>query len=251
MQRTVRCSHIGEDGLMRNSAIIDFMQDCSLKHLDNEPVMAPFFREAGCIMFLISRQIDIIKKPPLDENVTIKTWTYELNRLYGFRNTVIYDQSGETIVKSIAGGCFINAQNMRTMKVSQETIDRVTLEPKLDSISYTSRKIALPDCKPQTFEPVRINRCFIDMNRHVNNARYLDITDEFLPDRAKVKRIRCEYKQPVVRESVVIPKVYVGSDIITVDLTSTEGKSYAIVEYTLLMPDKSKSEQAVDKVEIL
>ncbi len=233
MKRTVRCSQIGEDGMMRNSALVDFLQDCSLKHLENEPVMTPYFKQTGCIMFLISRQLDIIKKPKLDDSVTVKTWCYELNKLYGFRNTVIYGEDGEILVKSIAGGCFINSQTMRTMKVPQETIDRVKLEAKLEDIEYTSRKITLPDCEPQVFEPVKINRCFIDMNRHVNNARYLDITDEFLPDDAQIKRIRCEYKLPVQRNSIVIPNVYTSDNILTVDLTTPEGKSYAIAEYTL------------------
>lgn len=233
MKRTVRCSQIGEDGKMRCSALVDFLQDCSLKHLENEPVMTPYFKETGCIMFLISRQLDIVRKPQLDENVTIKTWCYELNRLYGFRNTVIYGENGEILVKSIAGGCFINASTARAMKVPKEIIDRVQLEPKLEDIEYTSRKITLPDCEPQVFEPVKINRCYIDMNKHVNNARYLDITDEYLPDDADVKRIRSEYKMPVRRDSIVIPKVYTSGDIITVDLTDTDGKSYATAEYTL------------------
>ena len=233
MKRTVRCSQIGEDGLMRNSALVDFLQDCSHKHLHSEPVMSPYFRETDCIMFLISRQLDIVRKPQLDDNVTVRTWCYELNRLYGFRNTVIYDENGEILIKSIAGGCFINSRTMRTTKVPQETIDRVILEPKLEDIEYTSRKIILPDCEPQVFEPVRINRCFIDMNHHVNNARYLDMTDEYLPEDAAVKRIRSEYKMPVQRSSIVIPKVYRSADLLTVDLTDPDSKTYAVVEYTL------------------
>ena len=232
-KRTVRCSQIGEDGTIRNSALIDFLQDCSLKHLESEPVMAPYFKETGCIMFLISRQLDIVKKPKLDDKVTVKTWCYELGRLYGFRNTVIYDENGEILVKSIAGGCFIDSHTMRATKVPKETIDRVQLEAKLEDIEYLPRKITLPDCEPQVFEPVHISRCYIDMNRHVNNARYLDITDEYLPDGADIRRIRSEYKMPVQRDSVVIPKVYKSGNIITVDLTDTGGKSYAAAEYTL------------------
>ena len=233
MNRTVRCSQIGEDGLMRNSAVVDFLQDCSLKHLDNEPVMAPYFRETGNIMFLISRQLDILRKPSLDEEVTVKTWTYELNRLYGFRNTVICGEGGEILVKSIAGGCFINKATMRTTKVPQETIDMVKLEQKLDNMEYLPRKITLPDCRPLVREPVAINRCYIDMNRHVNNARYLDITDEYLPEGAQVKRIRSEYKLPVKRDSIIIPKIYERGNILTVDLSDPNGKSCTIVEYTL------------------
>ena len=71
------------------------------------------------------------------------------------------------------------------------------------------------------------------MNRHVNNARYLDITDEYLPEGAQVKRIRSEYKLPVKRDSIIIPKIYERGNILTVDLSDPNGKSCTIVEYTL------------------
>ena len=103
---------------------------------------------------------------------------------------------------------------------------------RIDRDGYAAAS-ASGDCEPQVFEPVHISRCLIDMNSHVNNARYLDITDEFLPDGAEISRVRCEYKMPVQRDSVVIPKVYKSGNIITVDLTDTGGKSYAAAEYTL------------------
>ena len=61
--------------------------------------------------------------------------------------------------------------------------------------------------------------------------RYME--HEYLPDGADIRRIRSEYKMPVQRDSVVIPKVYKSGNIITVDLTDTGGKSYAAAEYTL------------------
>ena len=89
MERNVNCSNIGADGVMKNSAIIDFLQDCSVLHLDTHPVMSPFFEKEKCVMFLVSRQLDIIRRPGYQEKVKIKTWTYELKRMYGYRNTVI------------------------------------------------------------------------------------------------------------------------------------------------------------------
>ncbi len=62
-------------------------------------------------------------------------------------------------------------------------------------MEYLPRKIALPDTKPQVYEDIPVLKCYIDMNEHVNNARYLDITDEFVENESAVKRIRVEYKK--------------------------------------------------------
>lgn len=91
MKRTVNCSQIGSHGIIRNSCLVDLLQDCSVIHLDTHPVMSPFFEKENCVMFLVSRQLDIVRRPEQNEKLTVKTWTYELKRMYGYRNTVIYD----------------------------------------------------------------------------------------------------------------------------------------------------------------
>jgi FHS family L-fucose permease-like MFS transporter len=49
-------------------------------------------------MFLVSRQLDIVRRPEQNEKLTVKTWTYELKRMYGYRNTVIYDENGAEVL---------------------------------------------------------------------------------------------------------------------------------------------------------
>lgn len=179
MKRTVNCSQIGSHGIIRNSCLVDLLQDCSVIHLDTHPVMSPFFEKENCVMFLVSRQLDIVRRPEKNEKLTVKTWTYELKRMYGYRNTVIYDENGDICVKSIASGAFMDKTSQRPIKAPQELVNRVKLYPKLD-MEYFPRKIALPDTEPQVYEDILVLKCYIDMNEHVNNARYLDITDGVL-----------------------------------------------------------------------
>ena len=54
MKRTVNCSQIGSHGIIRNSCLVDLLQDCSVIHLDTHPVMSPFFEKENCVMFLVS-----------------------------------------------------------------------------------------------------------------------------------------------------------------------------------------------------
>lgn len=230
MERNVNCSNIGADGVMKNSAIIDFLQDCSVLHLDTHPVMSPFFEKEKCVMFLVSRQLDIIRRPGYQEKVKIKTWTYELKRMYGYRNTVIYGEDGKPCITAIASGAFMDKTTQRPIKVPQELVDRVTLYPKLD-MEYLPRKIALPDTEPQHVKNINVLKCFIDMNRHVNNARYIDIADEFINNESSVKRIRVEYKKPLKHDDFVKALIYPEDNSQIVVLADENDKPYCVVEY--------------------
>ena len=68
MKRTVNCSQIGSHGIIRNSCLVDLLQDCSVIHLDTHPVMSPFFEKENCVMFLVSRQLDIVRRPEQNES---------------------------------------------------------------------------------------------------------------------------------------------------------------------------------------
>lgn len=232
MSRTVNCSNIGMDGKIKNSSIVDFLQDCSIFHLDSHPVLSPFFEKENCVMFLVSRQIDILKLPEYHEKVTLKTWTYEMKRMYGYRNTIIYGENGEPLIKSVAAGAFMDKETQRPRKITQELMDKIKLYPKAD-MEYLPRKILIPDIQPEIYEPVHIMKCHIDMNRHVNNARYIDITDEYLPDSAEIKRLRIEYKIPLKIGATAIPKVYKTENVVTVDITDGQGRTCCTAEYTL------------------
>lgn len=231
-ERKIYCSLFGENDEVLNSRLVDLLQDVSNMHLMTHPVLASFFEETGSVMFLTNRQVDIIRRPRYGERVLTKTWTYELNRMYGFRNTIIVGEDGELCVKSIAGGAFMDIANGRPMRVSADLVSQVKIHDKLD-MEYLPRKIAIPDCAPALTSRVSIRKSDIDMNLHVNNARYLDITDELFEDCDKAKRIRVEYKVPLKRGDAVFGDVYTTDSGCVVCLRDENGKPYCTVEYTL------------------
>lgn len=232
MERTVFCSHLGGDGALRNSMLIDYLQDTSSRHLETHPVLADFFEKEDCVMFLVSRQVDIRRRPVYGEKLRIMTRTYELNRMYGYRNTVIYGEDGEACVYSSAGGAFMNTQTLKPMRVPAELIDRVRMYERMDKMEYLPRKIALPDIQPELTSQVMIRKCDIDMNEHVNNARYLDIADEYVENCSSVKRLRIEYKQPVKKDDAITAAVYRSENSSIIVLENASGKQCCVLEYS-------------------
>lgn len=231
MQRQVYCSHLGAGSVVKNSLIVDYLQDTSNLHLETHPVLAPYFKANNCVMFLISRQVDIIRRPLYGEVVTVKTGAYELNKSYGFRNTVIYDSNGEAIVKSIAGGAFMSTETGRPMRVPAEIIEQVEKFEKIE-MEYLPRKIALPARQPARTCPVKLRRSDIDMNDHVNNARYFDIADDLIDDPLKATRLRAEYKIPVKLEDDIQASIYSYDGKQAVALNDSEGRQHCILEYS-------------------
>ena len=228
MKRTVECSDIGSDSTVRNSSILDYLQDCAFLHLDSHPVMSLYFEKEQVCMFLVSRQTEIIRRPRFKEQLTVKTWTCELKRMYGFRNTLIYDADGKVLVKSYESGAFMDMRTQRPIKAPQELIEKVSLYPKAD-MDYASRKISVPEIQPAVYPDISILKCYIDMNKHVNNARYIDITDEYVDAPDSVKQIRVEYKAPIRPDSKVHAEVIKHDNSVFVKLCG--GSVYCIVEY--------------------
>jgi acyl-ACP thioesterase len=67
----------------------------------------------------------------------------------------------------------------------------------------------------------------------MNNAKYVMVAEEYLPENAVVKEIRIEYKNAAVLGDRMIPRVTLADDSVTVVLVDENGKAYATVLFLL------------------
>ena len=76
---------------------------------------------------------------------------------------------------------------------------------------------------------VTVPKYFIDTNNHMNNAKYVMVAEEYLPEDFSVKEIRVEYKKAAVLGDILVPRVTIKENEAIVVLVDTEGKTYATV----------------------
>ena len=76
---------------------------------------------------------------------------------------------------------------------------------------------------------MRVARHHIDTNHHVNNAQYVEIAREVLPERMRIRELRAEYKKAALLGDVIIPRMSCADDVYTVALCDGEGAPYALV----------------------
>jgi acyl-ACP thioesterase len=206
------------------------MQDCSEMWIDSEPGVKEYFVAQNMAQLLASRQVEIIRVPEYKEELTVTTSVYGMKPMFGFRNTYIYDAEGKPCYKTWSMGAFVDKANGKLKRVDDATIASMTLEPQLE-MNYGDRRIILPREGGETQEPHKVLRADIDYNKHMNNANYVRIAMELLPENFEVKCLRVEYRVAAKLGDVLVPVVYNVEGRFIVALSVGDDVS-AIIEFS-------------------
>ena len=203
----VTTSTCDSEGRLKLYSALQMMQDCSEMWIDSEPGVKEYFVAQNMAQLLASRQVEIIRVPEYKEELTVTTSVYGMKPMFGFRNTYIYDAEGKPCYKTWSMGAFVDKANGKLKRVDDATIASMTLEPQLE-MNYGDRRIILPREGGEAQESYKVLRADIDYNKHMNNANYVRIAMELLPENYEVKCLRVEYRVAAKLGDVLVPVVY-------------------------------------------
>lgn len=227
----VTTSACDSDGRLKLYSALQMMQDCSEMWIDTEPGVKQFFTEQNMAQLLASRQVEVVRVPDFKEELTVTTSVYGMKPMFGFRNTFIYDAEGKPCYRTWSMGAFVDKSNGKLKRVDDATMASMTLEPQLE-MNYGDRRIAVPKEGGQSLLPIPVMKADIDYNRHVNNANYIRIAMEFLPEGFQVAGLRVEYRVAAKLGDTLLPTLYrLTEDTILVTL-SIGNEVSAIAEFT-------------------
>ena len=230
----VGASHADENGLLKLTSALDFIQDCELFWLETAPALTEFFSECGAAMVLAFRKVDIPRMPGYGECLTVSTAVYYYKDYYGYRTTNIYDGQGNPCVKTWGVGVMIDTGSGCLRKVPAEVAARVKMDdpPGFDP---PSRRILPPDAPPESLAGIPVRPDYIDINKHVNNVRYIDAVTPLLPPGFTASALRVEYKTAAKLGGTLYPVRRVSPEGVThIALNNERGRPYAAMEFTPL-----------------
>lgn len=225
----VTTSACDSEGRLKLYSALQMMQDCSEMWIDTEQGVKQFFSEQNMAQLLATRQVEVIRVPEYKEELTVTSSVYEMKPMFGFRNTFIYDADGLPCYKTWSMGAFVDKATGKLKRVDDATIASMHLEPKLD-MTYGDRRIKLPQEGGEMCAPIPVMRADIDYNRHVNNANYIRMAMELLPEDFVINGLRVEYRIAAKLGDTLVPVIYQNDNVITVSLLIGEEVS-AIIEF--------------------
>ena len=225
----VRYSETGENGRLSSRGMIDYMQDCSTFHSADVGVGVEVLEARHKAWMLSSWQILIDRWPRLGERIVIGTWHNESRGIYGYRNFVLRTQEGESLARAGSAWFLYDLDQGTPVRVEAEDIAAYgTPEPKLE-LPAAPRRIKLPEAYEER-EPVRILRHHLDSNHHVNNAQYVEMVRELIPEELTVREIRAEYRKAAILGDVLYPRLCKdGENVWVAALCGREGEACASV----------------------
>lgn len=226
----VTTSTCDSEGRLKLYSALQMMQDCSEMWIDSEPGVKQYFADQNMAQLLATRQVEIIRVPEYKEELTVTSTVYDMKPMFGFRNTFIYDAQGNPCYKTWSMGAFVDKVAGKLKRVDQTTIASMNLEPQLE-MNYRDRRIILPKQGGDMLEPVKVLRADIDYNKHMNNANYVRMAMELLPESMVVRGMRVEYRVAAKLGDILTPTMYQIDDGFIVSLSVNDEVS-AIVEFT-------------------
>ncbi|MCD7834880.1 MAG: thioesterase [Lachnospiraceae bacterium] len=224
----IRFSEVGQDRRLTKVSLVDYFQDCSTFHSEECGIGIDCLDAHGCVWMILFWQIDIQRLPLLGEHVITRTWPYDFQAFYGYRNFALLDEREQFLAKANSVWALIDRKTERPMRVLPEVANGYGLEPRLD-MEYLPRKIKLSG-KGEQMEAFRVGRQHLDTNHHVNNGQYIYMAEEYLPEGFETGRLCVEYRKQARLHDMIVPYVYREAHAVAVSLCDEAGAPYAIVK---------------------
>ena len=226
----VTTSTCDSEGRLKLYSALQMMQDCSEMWIDSVPVVKQYFADQNMAQLLATRQVEVVRVPRYKEELTVTTSVYDVKPMFGFRNTFICDADGKPCYKTWSMGAFVDKAAGKLKRVDDATIASMAMEPQRE-MNYRDRRIMLPKEGGERLAPVCVLRADIDYNRHMNNANYVRVAMELLPEGFAVKGLRVEYRVAAKYGDMLVPTVYHIDGGVVVAL-SVGDETSAIIEFT-------------------
>ena len=229
----IRYSETGEDGRITLSAIIDYLQDCTNFHSEDMGMDIAFHMEKQLMWVLNSWQIVIEQYPKMGEKITIGTQAYGYDKMTGYRNFLITDSQGDTIVKANSVWVLMDLKKMRPMMIPDFMIETYELGEPIE-MEYAPRKIKIPG-EGTPGKSFLVREHHLDTTHHVNNRQYVQMAMLSLEEKITVAEVRVEYKRQAVLGDSITPVMWKESEKeIYVSLNDEKMKPYAVVQFFAL-----------------
>ena len=158
---------------LKPSSLLNYFQDTasfSVEHLDIS--VGQLGKNFGMAWVLTRIRLELAGLPMLNEEITIETWPQEIRKWELQRDFLIRGGSGEIIGRAISSWMVIDVDSRELKRTDALGID--FRPPGLESVIPGRLSKLGPLASPTRAYQKFVGYSDIDLNGHINNARYLD-----------------------------------------------------------------------------
>ncbi len=240
-EHTVRTFETNSDGKLTPSHLLNLLQYGAGKHAEVLGWSVRSLHESGQTWVLQRFCVEILTFPSDGDTITITTYPSGSSRILAYRDYKAEDQNGNLLVKATSGWVILDLASRNVVPVPEE----------VSSISerFGPRIMPFPSTRQSGFNPdeetgssrkttFSVRKHDLDLNRHVNNVRYMEWAMESVPeeifDKQQLRRFDIVFKAECFYGDVVsaysIPSQGDGHDFRHMLIRDSDKKPVCLME---------------------
>lgn len=225
----IRYSECDSKCKLRLESLLNYFQDASTFQSEELGAGFSYLVPRNLVWVLASWQIDIKRYPALGEKVVIGTHPHDFKGFLGSRNFCMLTEAGEVLARANSLWTLLNFETMKPTMAPKELTDKYEVEPPLE-MEYAGRKIRMDGAGTKE-EAIIVRKQHLDSNYHVNNAQYVSMAVDYLPEEFVIGGLRVEYKKQAHLNDVLIPYVEKQGKRVVVSLRGEDDTVYVNAEF--------------------
>ena len=180
---------------LRLSALFTYLQEAAIEHTQQLGAGREKTLDRGLLWIVTQQEVHISRLPVYDEHLTLLSWPGETMHMFFPRYWRICDETGQTVIEasSLWG---LMEQGTRKLVFPEEynvSIDASNVDMALlNSLSFPKRIKAQPALETGAFT---VPYSYVDLNGHMNNARYFDLACDAIPDQLRGRQLKTIYAE--------------------------------------------------------
>jgi medium-chain acyl-[acyl-carrier-protein] hydrolase len=130
---------------------------------------------------LVSGILQIDRYPSYKEKITIRTWLSSYSSIKGYRENIIFDKKRNIIGRAKGLWVFFDIEKRKPIPIFNDIKEKWPYHSEESIVKNIKKKIETTHTASY-IKKFKVNRYDTDMNKHVNNIRYLQWVIESMPE---------------------------------------------------------------------
>jgi acyl-ACP thioesterase len=192
----IRASEVDFNQKATLPAICDLLQEVAGNHAQELNFDITDLQKEKLTWVLHRLCVKMNRFPDWRDSITIQTWPSSGDGLRAYRDFLILDADGNTIGKSLSYWLMMNTESRKPSRIPKKILniapDEVEHVLPVDKANFPEMENSE---NKRTFE---VRKSDLDLNRHVNNVRYIEWAIACLPDKTEINEIDIQFKSESV-----------------------------------------------------
>ena len=169
----VKAFDVDSNNRIKVSTVFDYFQEAASNHAEQLNFGYDDLLPKKLFWVLSWAKIEFINFPKFMDEIKVQTWGKMQHKLHSMRDFLLMDKEDEIICRATTGWLLLDLKTLRPKILDQEFPDVIHWYNK-SALADLPGKFPVVTEKSKVYTQ-KINYSDIDLNQHVNNAKYIEL----------------------------------------------------------------------------